>query len=226
MISLGRFFATCFCSKSKSAWCGTELMIYGRYCVRLKWTFVAKAILNEPVVSWVWNRTDLGKVDPSLYSDSKEYSFLPRHFLAVYMQIYQITVSEHFRSVTGILPSAITFEKGIWSSYCLWLGTMTKSQKNNRVFNKENVALKKWSILQLCCKLLSWFWANCSCFRAYNTGVLWCSPGFGEYFLISATFFFFLNTELKTHVLPTCGSLINFINPLNCVVSGVVVVLH
>lgn len=43
--------------------------------------------------------TDLGKVEPSLYSDSKEYLFLSCHLLDVYWYVYQIYDSEHFSCV-------------------------------------------------------------------------------------------------------------------------------
>lgn len=61
----------------------------------------------------------------------------------MYMGKFQIYGSEHFGYVTGIPQSVTTFEKGTWFSYCLKLGTITKSQKYNGVFNKENLALKK-----------------------------------------------------------------------------------
>lgn len=58
-------------------------MIYSRQCVRWKWTCVAKAVkwANDELSV---KHDDLGKVEPSVYSDSKEYAFLSCHLLDIF----------------------------------------------------------------------------------------------------------------------------------------------
>lgn len=106
--------------------------------------------------------------------------------------------SEHFCYVTGIPQSVATFEKGTWFSYWLNLDTVTKSQKNNGVFNKENLALEKWSVLQLCHKVPPLLWANCFMFPCLVCrGFLMISILWTLWILVTS--FTFVNTEVKAH---------------------------